>query len=336
MSPAVSINLCCFNSEKYLEETLQSVFNQTYKDWELVIVNDGSTDTTETIIKTHMSDGWPIVYHAQVNAGLAKARNKAIELSSGKYIAFLDHDDLWLPEKLSLQIPLLETRPDMAVIYGNASVIDGYGNVIAERYDNNFNPRDGDIFSDLLIKGAFINWQTVVIRRSVLDDVGGFRSYRIAEDYDILLRCAFNRTCFGMDHVLVKYRKHDHNYSAVRFCNDHDELRRSNVEEKLELLNIYKHWVENMPLSFSELKPLLLQKIAGFHYEIGKSFFLLGNTENSKKYLRKSLTDSPHKCRTWVANVVVSLPGDRFFRRILRALRAFNIQLRNFIPQSKL
>jgi glycosyltransferase involved in cell wall biosynthesis len=329
MCPAVSINLCCFNSEKYLEETLQSVFNQACKDWELVIVNDGSTDTTETIIKKHISDGWPIVYHAQVNAGLAKARNKAIELSSGKYIAFLDHDDLWLPEKLLLQIQLLETRPDIAVVYGNASVIDGHGNIIAERYDNNFKSRDGDIFEGLLIEGDFVNWQTVVIRRSVLDDVGGFRSYRITEDYDILLRCALNRTCFGMDRILAQYRRHDRNYSGLRISNDHDGLRRSRMEEKLETLSIIEYWVEHMPVSYNSILPLLRYKIAELQYEIGKSFFFVGKKENSKLFLQKGSFNSPHKWRNWMLSVIIKLPGDGFYLPVIKAVHSLKTRLRS-------
>jgi glycosyltransferase involved in cell wall biosynthesis len=328
MPSSVGINLCCFNSEKYLEETLQSVFNQTYKDWELVIVNDGSTDSTETIIQKHISEGWPILYHSQANAGLANARNKALELSSGQYIAFLDHDDIWLPEKLTLQISLLEVRPDIAVIYGNASVIDGYGNIIAERYNDNFKSRDGDIFSELLIEGDFINWQTVVIRRSVLDDVGLFGSFRIAEDYDMLLRCALNRTCFGMDHVLAQYRRHDRNYSGLRIGNDHDGLRRSRMEEKLETLSIIEYWVENMPVSHKSILPLLQYKISELQYEIGKSFFLLGNKEKSKLFLKKASLNSPHIWRNRMLIFVIELPGDRFYLPVIKAVHSLKTRLK--------
>ncbi len=104
MPPKVSINLCCYNGEKYLEETLQSIFLQKYKNWELVVVNDGSTDSTERIIRRHEAAGLPIVYHYQKNAGLGSARNKALQLSSGSYIALIDQDDIWLPEKPEKQV----------------------------------------------------------------------------------------------------------------------------------------------------------------------------------------------------------------------------------------
>ena len=81
MSQKVSINLCCYNSEKYLKETLDSIVKQTYKDWELVIINDGSCDSTESIIDHYIEQGHPIVYKYQKNQGLSSSRNEAIKLS---------------------------------------------------------------------------------------------------------------------------------------------------------------------------------------------------------------------------------------------------------------
>ena len=119
MNPKVSINLCCYNSEKYLRETLDSIVKQTYKDWELIIINDGSSDSTEAIIYEYIKQGYPIAYHYQRNKGLAFSRNKALELSQGKYVAFIDHDDLWLPDKLEKQASILEKRPEIDFLYGN-------------------------------------------------------------------------------------------------------------------------------------------------------------------------------------------------------------------------
>src|SRR2546421_314712 len=122
MPPKVSITLCCYNSERYLDETLQSITAQTYKDWELVVINDGSRDATEDIVRRYMDAGWPIVYQYQENRGLSASRNKSIELSSGEFIAMIDHDDLWSPEKLEKQVPLFED-PKVGVVYTQTVVI---------------------------------------------------------------------------------------------------------------------------------------------------------------------------------------------------------------------
>ena len=113
--PTVSINLCCYNGEKYLREALDSIINQTYKDWELVIINDGSKDSTESIIYEYIKQGYPIVYHYQENHGLGYSRNEALKRSHGEYVAFIDHDDVWMPEKLEKQIPLFYKNPKMAI-----------------------------------------------------------------------------------------------------------------------------------------------------------------------------------------------------------------------------
>ena len=89
-----SINICCYNSSKFIKESIESILKQSFKDWEIVIINDGSTDNTEKIIFDYINSGYPIKYFYQKNAGYASARNKAIDLSEGKWIVILDHDDL--------------------------------------------------------------------------------------------------------------------------------------------------------------------------------------------------------------------------------------------------
>lgn len=119
MPPRVSVNVCCHNSQRYLEATLHSIFTQSFTDWELVIVNDGSTDGTDAIVRRHIASGRPIVYLPQANAGLSASRNEALRRSSGELIAFLDHDDLWEPAKLEKQVPLFDRSPRVGVVYAD-------------------------------------------------------------------------------------------------------------------------------------------------------------------------------------------------------------------------
>ena len=319
--PKVSVNICCYNSERFIAETIESVLAQTYKDWELVIVNDGSTDSTEQIIRAYINQGWPITYHCQANAGLAAARNQALRLSKGEYIAFLDHDDLWVPKKLALQIPLMEGRDDVAVVYGNEATINGDGNVISERYTG-FRPRDGNIFADLLIEGNFVDWQTVVIRRSVLDLVGGFRVYKIAEDYDMLLRCAVDHTFVGMDYVLAQYRRHAHNYGIARMTQDSNHLHRRAMERWGELLEIMEYWLANLPPQHRELLPVLQRDIANLHYHVGRHLCLQGDTRAGRAHLQKAWPESSSKWRAGVINILAGLLGSRFYPRVHRAFGA--------------
>ena len=109
MSELVSIITPCFNSEKYLDECITSVINQTYQNWEMLIVDDNSSDNSSILIKSYSKQDDRIKpIFLKDNLGPAMARNKAISISKGKYLAFLDSDDIWLPEKLKLQINFMK------------------------------------------------------------------------------------------------------------------------------------------------------------------------------------------------------------------------------------
>jgi hypothetical protein len=140
----------------------------------------------------------------------------------------------------------------------------------------------------------------------------------------------------GMDQVLAKYRRHDQNYSGLRISADHDGIRRRNMEEKLETIRIMEYWLANIPISSVNIRPILQNKISEFQFEIGKSFFLLGETDNSKIFLCKALINSPNKYRTWAANVIVTLPGEGFFRSVVKTIRLLRIGFRNLFQQHRI
>ena len=205
--PRVSINLCCYNSEPFLEETLASVFAQTYADYELVVVNDGSKDRTDEIVRRHIAAGRPIVYHAQPNAGLGRARNKALELSSGELIAILDHDDVWEPRKLELQVPLFD-RPEVGLAASDALFVDSAGRPRGLYSAGNPLQR-GKILRELVLYN-FVPCAAAVMRRSAIRDAGGFfrPDFRISEEYELFLRLAARAEFDFRPEPLVRLRVH--------------------------------------------------------------------------------------------------------------------------------
>lgn len=213
MAPTVSINLCCYNSEPFLEETLQSVFAQTFTDWELVVVNDGSTDGTERIIQAHQAAGRPIVYHAQANAGLGAARNKAIELSQGEFIAIIDHDDLWTPLKLERQMALFAGRPQVGLVYTNAAVRYPDGRLRPYTELARVTLHRGQMLLPLVLND-FIVCSSILLRRQTLDEVGWLNpAFVQAEEYDLLLRVAERHEFDYTPEPLTIYRLHSGNSS---------------------------------------------------------------------------------------------------------------------------
>ncbi len=123
MNSLISIIIPTYNSERYISETIQSVVNQTYSNWELIIIDDGSTDSTAQIIQKHFSDP-KIRYVYQANQGVSIARNNGMFLSKGDYVAFLDSDDLWEPNNLELKIKFLNSEPDIDWVFSDMKELD--------------------------------------------------------------------------------------------------------------------------------------------------------------------------------------------------------------------
>ena len=208
IKPTVSINLCCYNSERYLRETLQSIIEQTYKNWELIIINDGSSDSTESIVYEYKDKGYPIIYQYQDNKGLGASRNEALKLSHGKYIAFIDHDDIWLPEKLEKQIPLFEKNPKYGIVICDTIFFNDNGD-IKQLYAKK-KPPTGYVFRQLMSR-YFISLETVVIQRAALDSLDEWFDVRfnMVEETDLLIRIAYEWEVGYVDEPLAKWRMHN-------------------------------------------------------------------------------------------------------------------------------
>ncbi|SPP99511.1 putative Glycosyl transferase, family 2 [Candidatus Sulfobium mesophilum] len=207
----VSVVIPAYNSEAFLEKTLQSVFSQTFRDFEVICIDDGSTDSTPQVIRKH---GQSVRYVYQTNRGAAVARNRGIGMARGEFLAFLDADDRWLPDKLARQVRYLQENRDVAMVHSNVCVIDSRDSItkpclpISERH------RGFQIFTELYLGNFIATPSSVMVRRSCLDAVGNFdETMRCCEDFDLWLRIAANCKIGYQDVVMVKYRMHETNVS---------------------------------------------------------------------------------------------------------------------------
>lgn len=182
---SVSVIIPAYQSSKTIRETLESVFAQHIPVAEIIVIDDGSTDGLDEALLPFESR---IIVLKQKNLGAAAARNNGIRHSSGDIIAFLDADDIWLPEKLALQLPLFD-NPRVGVVFGN--VFFGYqGELQKKTYFDLFKPDRGHIFRSLFVQD-YIPVLSVLVRRSLLEETGLFdESIRHVEDYDLLMRLA--------------------------------------------------------------------------------------------------------------------------------------------------
>ena len=195
--PHVSVIIPTYNRVSFLEEAIQSVLSQDFKDFELVVVDDGSTDGTRQTLKRY-ADSIAILH--QENRGVSSARNTGIKHSQGVYIAFLDSDDLWLPGKLSTQVAFFETHPQALICQTEE---------IWLRKGVRVNPRkvhkkySGEIFEHCLSL-CRVSPSSAMIRRTLFDEVGLFdEDLPACEDYDLWLRAACRYPIYLIDKPLI-------------------------------------------------------------------------------------------------------------------------------------
>ncbi len=211
--PAVSVVIGAYNAERWIAETIASVLGQTWRDFELIVVDDGSTDATAEIVK-HC--GAPVRYLHQENKGQPAARNTGIRAAQGRYVAFVDADDLWHPEKLARQMRLFEEDPLLAWCYTDAFLFASETGAIRGRAGQENALHEGDVLRPLLL-GNFILSPTPVVRREVFDAVGSFNEdpvVRNGEDWEMWLRIAERYPVRVLRRPLAKVRLHDQRMSA--------------------------------------------------------------------------------------------------------------------------
>lgn len=212
MPPAVSVVIATYNYGRYLGSALASVQAQTFEDFEVLVVDDGSTDDTAAVVQSYLSDR-RVRYLRTDHRGQPRAKNVGIRAARAPLIAFLDADDLWLPTKLQRQIQLLENEPAAGVVHAPRRLIDEAGWEL--EYDSPDLPR-GQVLESLFVNN-FVCFSAAVVRRRVFERVGLFdEQLPLAIDYDLWLRAARH---FHFDHVaepLVLYRTGHGNLSRRR------------------------------------------------------------------------------------------------------------------------
>lgn len=209
MMPKVSVIIPAYNAMRYLPETLNSVFQQTFRDFEVLIVDDGSTDLIQDWLAQNITDSRVKVI-AQANQGLSAARNTGIKQTQGEYIAFLDADDLWHPLKLEKQVDYLDHHVEVGLIYNWVTVINESGNPTGRIMGRNI---QGNVLEEILQRNI-IDCPSVLVRRQCFEQVGVFdRTLRSVEDWEMWIRIAARYPFAVTPEPLVYYRQHSSNMS---------------------------------------------------------------------------------------------------------------------------
>lgn len=208
--PVISVAIPVYNGERTIRETIASVLNQTLTDFELLIIDDGSTDSTSAIAASFTDPRIKLLSYP--NAGLAASRNRGIREAKGEFISFIDTDDLWTPDKLESQYQALRENPEAVLAYSWTDCIDAAGNFF--RRGSHFTV-NGNVYAHILVNNFIESGSNVLIRRSVFEEVGLFdESLKAAEDQDMWIRIAARYPVVAVPKPQILYRVSQTSMSA--------------------------------------------------------------------------------------------------------------------------
>ena len=200
----ITVFIALYNAEKYIEKTLNSLLCQTFNNFEILIINDASTDNSVEIVK-QFKDNKIRLLHNESNKGICYTRQRGVEEAKGKYIAIIDSDDIAMPSRLENQFDFLENNPEIVLCGTDAQFIDEHDKEINHIHYINHQPELIKI--RLLFANQFIN-SSVLIKKKAILNVGGYKK-SIAEDYDLFVRIAEKYKTTNLNKKLVSYRMHN-------------------------------------------------------------------------------------------------------------------------------
>ena len=289
MSTLVSIIVPTYNRANLLLEAVDSVRQQTFENWELLIVDDGSSDETGMAVKEFLGDT-RIHYLWQENRGQSAARNRGLLNSQGSLVAFLDSDNRWLPHKLSSQAAFMESHPEVDVLYGETERIGSDGSTWPSPNRRRYS---GIIWRHLLDQN-FVNFNTSIVRRHKLVEVGGFdEDLRGGEDYDLWLRLSRDSVFHFLPGVVTQYR-----IEGDRITNSLERV----MDANLASLNAFFRKNADL-IGWSEKRTAK----GRLHERFARSYSSSGELFKGLKLGMKAIAYAPFSTRAWWALAAVCI-----------------------------
>ncbi|MGC2423930.1 MAG: glycosyltransferase [Nitrospirota bacterium] len=282
--PLVSVIMPNYNKEKFIVESIRGIQNQSFGNLELLIVDDASTDDSlKTIRRAAADDGRIKIFSQPINMGAACARNTGLKNSKGDCIGFCDSDDIWLSEKLDIQVRALKQNPGVDVVHGDSLIIDAAGNLTGETFGSIYatekRNKNGFVFNDL-IRTNYISTSTVLLKRTCIESIGFFpENIKWLEDWIYMLRLAKKYKFLYIKEPVVKYRVYEGN-------------------SLYDVENYEKSRLSAYPMILSEF-PSLDKNIKAFlHQRMGRVLLGLGRPVEGRQHLLKSLVKRPFSPKT--------------------------------------
>ncbi len=300
----VSVVIPTYNCAAWLPACLESVFAQTWRDLEVIVVDDGSTDGTPETLRPWRER---IRYIRQANAGVAAARNAGVKASSGPLVAFLDADDLWASRKIELQVAALGTEPDAGLVCSDFRIVRADGAVVESYFGERGGYETGRVFSRL-VRNCFTLTSTVILRRSLLDSLGAFdASISYCDDYNMWLRAALKSRVAVVPEVLCTKRERPGN-------------ARPFVETEAASIGALRNLFRQAPEMTPEERRILRGEIGRREYTLGRHYLSKGLTAAARPRLLAALASGPARVSAGLRFCLSCLPG-AVVRRVMEARR---------------
>ncbi|HSW45594.1 MAG TPA: glycosyltransferase [Phycisphaerae bacterium] len=281
-APAVSVIIPTYNRATLLSDALDSVAAQTFRDYDIIIVDDGSNDQTRDLVARRKE---PIHYHWQPNQGVAEARNHALRITHSEFVAFLDSDDMWEPAFLDRSVTWLREHPEEALVYTDFVSTGPNGKPLRGHRKK---PHTGRVTANLFAS-TFIHTSAVVARAHLIRDAGGFDG-RLThnEDYDLWLRLSLRHRFGLIPEPLCRRRCHPHSLSR-------DGCRPETLLTKAELLErFYEHGgKDHIPSTIAR------RRLGKLYYTAGKRFLKARRPHEALPLLRRATHLAPARLRGW-------------------------------------
>jgi glycosyltransferase involved in cell wall biosynthesis len=286
MNQTVSVVLPAYNGDLFIAAAIDSALAQTIIPFEIIVVDDGSNDATESIVRSY---GDRVSYIRQQNKGTSGAYNTGIAAASGDYIAFLEQDDIWSPDKNSAQLAAFYGNDDLGMVFSPVCILKE--ELASKRSDIDEQSEEGEYsFEDFFVRNRVLNCSTVMIRRDVLKHVGGFREdLKLAFDYDLWLRIAAEFRVLCLSTPLATYRIHGNNQSK----DDHDLLAAECS------LGILQSLVDKPGLPEKVGRAVVRERISRLHREVAWEHARLGHRDEELQHLFATARVSPFKLSNW-------------------------------------
>ena len=272
MVPEVSVIIPTYNRAHYICSAIQSVLNQTFEDFEIIVVDDASTDDTREIIDKFEDERIYYIRHKK-NRGGSASRNTGIKHSRGKFIAFLDDDDLWMRNKLEKQLDLINKTSEIGVVYTGVLLINNSGQIISHKIPS----LRGNIFPDILKKNYVGSCSMVLVRKECFTRIGLFdENLPAGQDWDMWIRLAKRYQFDSVNEPLVLYRVHEKRIST----NPYAALR--------ALKLIFKKYSTDLNTCDNRRKIL-----GNWHYIFGRIYCECGDIGKGRKQFMKAISKDP-------------------------------------------